>query len=168
MIPAARSDGLQNIKSPNRDAKFLRDGLILNQLDGEGVRALEQQQQRHMKKVYIDSALKSLASNHDNESISNSSFKTAYAQDLQTQRINEMLTRASKANAKNANTEYFEMSSRDDMEPPLESDTALSSASGQEPIDLTNYVHVEDYTGSTRNLQNDHRLKELENQQRMQ
>ena len=40
-------------------------------------------------------------------------------------------------NAKNANNDFFELSSRGDMEPPLELDTASSSA-GQEPIDLTN------------------------------
>ena len=72
-------------KLPNRDAGFLRDGFILNQLDGEGMRAIEQQQQRHMKEVYIDSALKPLANNHDNESVSDSPFKSAYTQDLQTQ-----------------------------------------------------------------------------------
>ena len=59
---------------------------------------MEQQQQRHMKEVYRDSALKSLASNLDNGSISNLSFKSAYTQDLQTQGIKETLTRASKAN----------------------------------------------------------------------
>ena len=62
------------------------------------MRVMEQQQQRHMKEVYRYSALKSLASNLDNESISNLSFKSAYTQDLQTQGIKETLTRASKAN----------------------------------------------------------------------
>ena len=33
---------------------FLRNGFILSQLDGEGMRAMEeQQQQRHIKEVYM-------------------------------------------------------------------------------------------------------------------
>ena len=57
LIPVAVSDGLGHIKTPNRNASFLRHGFILSQLDGEGVRAMEGQQQRHMKEVYTDSAL---------------------------------------------------------------------------------------------------------------
>ena len=77
LIGIAFSDGLENVKLPNRSSKFLRDGFILSQLDGGGMRAMEQQQQRHMEEVYIyiyiyiDSALKPSASNLDNESISN-------------------------------------------------------------------------------------------------
>ena len=126
---------------------------------------MEQQQQRHMKKVYIDSALKPLASNIDNESISNLSLKNACTQDLQTQRIKEMLTRASKANA---NTELFDLASGDDMEPPLGLDTASSSASGHGQVDQPNYIHVEDYMGSVRNLENERRLEALETERRMQ
>ena len=92
LIGVAFPCGLENLKFPNRSAKFLRDGHTLSQLGGEGVRAMEQQQQRHMKEVYIDSALKPLASNLDNESISNSSFNNVYTRDLQTQ------------NSRNANT----------------------------------------------------------------
>ena len=83
------------------------------------MQAMEEQQQRHMKEVYMDSALKSLANNPDNESISNLSFKSAYTQDTNTQIIKEMLTRANdlrKANAKNDNTEYYDL----DMDPQLE------------------------------------------------
>ena len=61
LIRVANSDGLQNVKFPNRGASFLRNGFILSQLDGEGMRIMEQQQQKHMKEVYIDSAFKSLA-----------------------------------------------------------------------------------------------------------
>ena len=70
-----------------------------------------------MKEVYADSALRSLASNLDNESTSNSSFKSAYTQDTQNQRINEMLTRASKAKA---NTEYFDMTSQASDDGPVD------------------------------------------------
>ena len=63
LIGVAFSDGLEHVKFLNRSFKFLRDGFILSQLDGEGMRAMEQQQQRHMNEVCVDSALKSLASN---------------------------------------------------------------------------------------------------------
>ena len=59
------------------------------------MRAMEEQQQRHMKEVYKDSALKQLASNLDNGSISKLPFKSAHIQDTRTQRIKELLTRAS-------------------------------------------------------------------------
>ena len=73
-IGVAFPDGLGQIKSTNRKASFLRTGFILSQLDGEGMRVMEQQQQRHMNEVYIDSALKPLARNLDNEHISNVSL----------------------------------------------------------------------------------------------
>ena len=49
LIGVAFSDGLGNIKFPNRDAKFLRDGFVLSQLDGEGMRIMEKQQEQAMK-----------------------------------------------------------------------------------------------------------------------
>ena len=63
LIGVGFPDGLEKNKFPNRNSKFLRGGFILGQLDGEGMRAMEQQQQRHMNEVCVDSALKSLASN---------------------------------------------------------------------------------------------------------
>ena len=128
---------------------------------------MEEQQQRHMKEVYMDSAFKPLASNLDNESISNLSFKSAYTQDTNTQRIKEMLTKASdsrKANAKNGNAEYYDL----DMEPQLELESSASSDSGHGQVDISNHIHVEDYLGSIRNIENDYRLKELEAERRMQ
>ena len=61
------------------------------------MRAMEEQQQRHVKEVYMDSALKPLASDPGNESISNVSFKRAYTQNTQTQRINDMITKSVEA-----------------------------------------------------------------------
>ena len=49
LIGAAKSDNVQNIKFPNTDAKILRDGFISSQLDGEGVRQLQLQQEQAMK-----------------------------------------------------------------------------------------------------------------------
>ena len=45
----AVSVGLYNTKSPNRDAKFLREGFVLSQLDGEGMRVMQLQQEEAMK-----------------------------------------------------------------------------------------------------------------------
>ena len=56
LISVAASDGLVQIKFPTRNAFFYRNCFILNQLDGEGMRAMEKQQQRHMKEttyIYI-------------------------------------------------------------------------------------------------------------------
>ena len=41
LIGVAKSDGLGNIKFPDRGAEFLREGFILSQLDGEGVRPMQ-------------------------------------------------------------------------------------------------------------------------------
>ena len=69
-----------------------------------------------------------------------------------------MLTRASdsrKANAKNDNAEYYDL----DMEPQLEFESSASSDSGHGQVDISNYIYVEDYFDSIRNIENDYRLK---------
>ena len=43
LINVAISNGLEQIKFPNRDSTFLRNGFILSQLDGDGVRIMEKQ-----------------------------------------------------------------------------------------------------------------------------
>ena len=58
LIGVAVSDGLQNIKFPNRDATFLRNGFILSQLDGEGMRQMEKQQEMTSKEAYKEHLLK--------------------------------------------------------------------------------------------------------------
>ena len=149
LIGVAVSDELNNIKFPNRDASFLRNGFVLSQLDGEGMRAMEMQQQRHIKEVFMDSALKPLARDPGNESISNFSFKSAHTQNTQTQRINEMITQSVKAKKRNGKAEYYDLSGRDDMEPPLDLFEA-SSSDGQ--VDMKKHIHVEDYLGSIRDI----------------
>ena len=55
-----------------------------------------------------------------------------------------MLTRGSdlrKANAKNDNAEYYDL----DMEPQLELESSASSDSGHGQVDISNYIHNEDY-----------------------
>ena len=41
LINVAISDEVYNIKFLKRDAKFLREGFIMSQLDGEGMRQME-------------------------------------------------------------------------------------------------------------------------------
>ena len=61
LIGVADSDGLEHIKFPNRNASFMRNGCVLSQLDWEGMRAMEMQQQRHIKEVNMDSAKKNIS-----------------------------------------------------------------------------------------------------------
>ena len=51
LINVAVSDKLYNIKFPNRDATFLRNGVVLSQLDGEGMGTMERQQEMASKET---------------------------------------------------------------------------------------------------------------------
>ena len=63
LIGVAVSDDLQHIKFPNRDATFLRNGFVLSQLDGEGMRQMEKQQEMASKESYKEHLLKEIARN---------------------------------------------------------------------------------------------------------
>ena len=56
LIGVAFSDGLYHVKFPNRDAKVLRDGFVLSQLDGEGMRIMENnkkwQAKNHINNIF--------------------------------------------------------------------------------------------------------------------
>ena len=52
LIGVAVSDDLGHIRFPNRNASFLRNGFILSQLDGEGMRQMERQQEIASKESY--------------------------------------------------------------------------------------------------------------------
>ena len=52
LIGVAVSDKIYSIKFPNRDAKFLREGFVLSQLDGEGARQMERQQEMASKESH--------------------------------------------------------------------------------------------------------------------
>ena len=164
LIGVAVSDGLEHIKSPNRDAQLLRNGFVLSQLDGEGARIMEEQQKRHIKEVYVDPALEPLASDPGNDSVSNCSFKSAHTQNTQTERINEMITENVKAKKRNAQAEYYDLSGND-MEPPLDFEDS-SSSDGQN--DRRNHIHIGDYFNSIRDIKNESRLREMEAERRMQ
>ena len=63
IIGVAKSDELDNVIFPNRGASFsfLRNSFILSQLDGEGMRVMEQQQQMHIKESFKYYLLKQAA-----------------------------------------------------------------------------------------------------------
>ena len=52
LIGVAVSDDLGHIRFPNRNAYFLRNGFILSQLDGEGARIMERQQELTSKEPH--------------------------------------------------------------------------------------------------------------------
>ena len=106
LVTGAVSDGLEQVKFPNRNTTFLRNGFVLSQLDGDGMRVMEDQQEMHIKEVYVDSALRSLASDRSSDSVSNFSFKSAHTQNTATERINAMLTES--INVRKA--EYYDLS----------------------------------------------------------
>ena len=58
----AVSDKLYNVKFPNRDSTFLRNGFVLSQLDGEGMRTM-QLQEMASKESYKEHLLKQIATN---------------------------------------------------------------------------------------------------------
>ena len=62
-VSVAVSDKLYNTKFPKRDAKFLREGFVLSQLDGEGMRQMQLQQEQASKEPYKEHLLKELAKN---------------------------------------------------------------------------------------------------------
>ena len=54
----AVSDKLYNIKFLHRESTFLRNGFVLSQLDGEGMRQMEKQQEMASKESYKEHVLK--------------------------------------------------------------------------------------------------------------
>ena len=103
---------------------------------------MEDQQKRHIKEVYMDSALRSLASDRSSDSVSNFSFKSAHTQNTQTERINAMITES--VNARKA--KYYDSSGN-------ELDTPSSSSYGQNYN--RNHIHNDDYFHSVRNLKSE-------------
>ena len=88
LINVAVSDGLEQIKGLNRDATFLRNGFVLSQLDGDGMRTMEKQQEMASKQAFKESLSKYIAINtgahlHDSRRESR--------QELRTDRVNQAL-----------------------------------------------------------------------------
>ena len=61
LVNVAVSDKLYNIKIPNRDSTFLRNGFLLSQLDGEGTRIMHKQQEMASTESYREQLLKEIA-----------------------------------------------------------------------------------------------------------
>ena len=85
LIGVAVSDKLYDIKFPNRDAKFLREGFVLSQLDGEGARQMERQQEMASKESYKEHLLKEIAK-HTGANIHD--LRNDSHQEMRTERIN--------------------------------------------------------------------------------
>ena len=162
LIGVAVSDELRNIKFPNRDAKFLRDGYILSQLDGEGARIMEKQQEMASKEAYKEHLLKQIAQNNNNsnsDNISHHSFRTANEGDLREQRINNMLhARASEALQGN-NTEFYDIS--DNTAEGSTQTAQVPRNEGSTQTERLHHVHVEDHRMEINILQQESHNREL-------
>ena len=88
LIGVAVSDKLYNIKFPNRDATFLRNGFVLSQLDGEGMRQMQIQQEQASKEAFKESLLKQIAVN---TGANLSDLRANSNADTQTERVAQML-----------------------------------------------------------------------------
>ena len=88
LINVAVSDGLEHIKFPNRDSTFLRNGFILSQLDGEGTRIMEKQQEITSKQAFKESLLNDIAIN---TGANHHDLRSESHQELRTDRVNQAL-----------------------------------------------------------------------------
>ena len=120
LIGMAKPDGLGNIKFPNRDATFLREGFILSQLDGEGVRQMQLQQEKASKQAFQESLSKQIAINTGSNLPDLTNRSDA---DLRTERVNQAL---------NPNTQFYSIS-RNDHE--MESHYSLPPSDETEMVD---------------------------------
>ena len=109
------SDKLYNVKFPNRDASLVRNGFVLSQLDGEGMRTMERQQEMASKESYKEHLLKQIATNtganiHD--------LRNDSHQEMRTERVEK--------------TVHFDISQDDDV-----TVTASSGVQAEAQTDLT-------------------------------
>ena len=88
LINVAVSDKLYNIKFPNRDAKFLRNGFVLSQLDNAGMMEMEKQQEMASKQAFKESLLKQIAIN---TGANLSDLRNEHDQETRTERVNNAI-----------------------------------------------------------------------------
>ena len=101
LINVAVSDKLNNNnESHNRDAQFLRNGFVPSQLDGEGMRAMERQQEQASKESYKEH-FEEIA---NNTSANTHDFRNDAHQELRPERINQAL---------NPTTQFYDISRSD-------------------------------------------------------
>ena len=101
LVGVAVPYGLEHIRYPNRNA----NGFVLSQLDGEGVRQLERQQEMASKELYKEHLLKYIAKN---TGANINDLRNGAHQELRTDRINQAL---------NPNAQFYNLArSGHDME----------------------------------------------------
>ena len=84
LIEVAVSGELYNVKFPNRDAKLLREGFVFSQLDREGARTMEKQQEQASKEAYKEHLLKQTAKN---TSVNSHDLRNGAHQEMQAERV---------------------------------------------------------------------------------
>ena len=107
LIGTALSDDVRNIKFPNRDATFLRNGFELSQLDGEGMRSMEKQEQMIASENYKQSLIKQIAKN---TGMSASSLRSEVDSQNRQTSVKSMLSFSSPA------TEHYDIYAMDNEE----------------------------------------------------
>ena len=148
LIGVAVSDGLEQIKFPNRDASFLRNGYVLSQLDGEGARILEKQQEMASKQAFKESLLKDIAKNTGSNL---HELRNQHEADLRTERVNQAL---------NPNPQFYNISQSDhdhDME-------TLHSSSASEDTGMRDDMAVSSKTTSLPSLDSNAMSVDVANQ----
>jgi len=105
LISVALSDDNQNIRFPNRDAKFLRAGFELSQLDGFGWEAMHRQQEMAQADQYKQALIKQIAKN---TGIDASSLRTEVDHQNRQMSVKSMLSGSSHITA-----EYYDMAAAD-------------------------------------------------------
>ena len=146
LINVAVSVELRNIKFPNRDASFLRNGYVLSQLDGEGMRQMEHQQEMASKQAYKEHLLKEIAVNTGSNL---HELRSESHQELRAERVNQAL---------NPNPQFFNISQRDhEME-------TMHSLSSSEDIEMRDDMAVSSKTTSLPSLDSNAMSVDVANQ----
>ena len=104
LISVAKSDGVEQIIFPNRDAKFMREGFILPQVEGEGARQMELRQEQASKEAYKERLFNKIASNTGSNV---SDLRNGSNQERNTHRVHSMFYGTPNV------TQYFDMSLND-------------------------------------------------------
>ena len=146
LINVAVSDGLEQIKFPNRDASFLRNGFVLSQLDGEGARIMEKQQEMASKQAFKESLLKDIAINTGSNL---HELRNQHEADLRTERVNQAL---------NPNPQFYNISQSDhEME-------TMHSSSSSEDTEMRDDMAVSSKTTSLPSLDSNAMSVDVANQ----
>ena len=107
LINVAVSDELYNIKFPNRDANLFREGFVMSQSDGEGMRQMEKQEVES-KQAFEESLLKEIATNTGSNLYD---LRSDSHQEMRDERIRELTTPI------RSRPETYDLSGGDDFTP---------------------------------------------------